>query len=191
MDNKKKAYIRTYTGVKFHIFDPRHENIYIEDISHALSLICRFTGHTSRMYSVAQHSMMVAKELKEKGAPVEVQMFGLLHDASEAYICDLAKPIKDLIPGYAEVEKKIQDMIYFRFLKRTPTKKEKELINEVDKDVMCFELKRFFSKGEEDAELIEHSNVVSFPFLPETSQQIVKDEFLLMFINLRTKIAKT
>lgn len=85
-------YIQTYTGKKFHPFDPKPEEICIEDIAHSLAHICRFNGHTEFFYSVAQHSLIVAHLLKDE-SPL-TQLLGLLHDAAEAYIGDIPAPIK-------------------------------------------------------------------------------------------------
>ncbi len=103
----EKNFIRTYTGHKFWPLDPRAEEIDIEDIAHALSLSCRWTGHTYCHYSVAEHSLRVSKLAQElilkknssRNATVitsarEVALWGLLHDGSEAYLSDFARPLK-------------------------------------------------------------------------------------------------
>lgn len=82
-------WITTYTGKKFYPLSPRPEDVNIRDIAHALSNICRFTGHCPKFYSVAQHSVLVSQALSE-----ENKLMGLLHDASEAYISDISQPVK-------------------------------------------------------------------------------------------------
>lgn len=84
-----KAWISTYTGKKFHVLSPHEDEIRIEDIAHALSLQCRFTGHVKSFYSVAQHSVLVSQLCDPKDA-----LYGLLHDATEAYIGDMSAPLK-------------------------------------------------------------------------------------------------
>ena len=83
------CWIQTYTGKKFYPLNPRVEDVDIRDIIHALSLKCRFTGHCSTFYSVAEHSYRVAEKL-----PKELKLQGLLHDATESYLPDVARPIK-------------------------------------------------------------------------------------------------
>ena len=105
------AWIETFTGKRFDILAPRPEQICIEDIAHALSQQCRFTGHTRCFYSVAEHSIHVAARCENKLA-------GLLHDASEAYLSDLARPVKQLTalgPVYKQIEDVIQGAIYERY----------------------------------------------------------------------------
>lgn len=89
------GWIQTVTGGAFSLLDPRPEDVDIEDIAHALSNLCRFGGHTREFYSVAQHSVLVSIAL-ERFQPEnrELQLLGLLHDASEAYLIDLPRPIK-------------------------------------------------------------------------------------------------
>lgn len=95
MSNKEHCWIQTYTGRKFHYYDPHPDQLHIDDIAHALSNNCRFNGHTREFYSVAQHSVIVA-ELVELIDP-EHAACGLMHDAPEAVVSDVPKPFKESI----------------------------------------------------------------------------------------------
>lgn len=88
--------IVTYTGGTIEPLNPNPDDINIEDIAHSLSMQCRFTGHVSSFYSVAQHSYHVSELV-----PEEDRLWGLLHDATEAYLADIARPIKHM-PGFGE-----------------------------------------------------------------------------------------
>lgn len=92
----EEVYIRTYTGGKFHVFAPKPDEVSILDIAHALSQQCRFTGHTRKFYSVAQHSVLVGRAVAKWscGDFKNYELKGLLHDAAEAYLVDLPTPIK-------------------------------------------------------------------------------------------------
>lgn len=126
--------LRTYTGRKFWPLNPRAEDLDIRDIAHALSQICRWGGHTYCFYSVAEHSLRVSK-LAEQLALADwrrvlptstgghsyardVALWGLLHDASEAYLCDLPSPLKHA-PGmgqlYKTYEARLMEMIATRY----------------------------------------------------------------------------
>src|SRR5258708_302056 len=87
--DRRGNWMQTYTGRAYWPADPRAEDVCIEDIAHALSLLCRYTGHCKRFYSVAEHSILISQVV-----PPEYAFFGLMHDAQEAYINDLARPIK-------------------------------------------------------------------------------------------------
>ena len=119
--------IITYTGHYINPLDPDPDDIHLEDVAHALSLICRFTGHVKHFYSVAQHSVHVSENVPKKDA-----LWGLLHDASEAYLADLARPIKHM-PGlgdvYRECEARLQAAICKRF---DLPEKEPESIKDAD-----------------------------------------------------------
>lgn len=69
-------------------------DVRIEDIAHALGNQCRYSGHTREFYSVAEHCVRLAGILEETGEPWDVVLFGLLHDAAEAYLVDLPRPLK-------------------------------------------------------------------------------------------------
>ena len=112
VDGRHGGWFQTYTGKLFFPGDPRVEEICIEDIAHALSMVCRFAGHCREFYSVAQHSVLVSLTV-----PPSLALDGLLHDASEAYIHDITRPMKRL-PGmayYRELEHRTEMLIAERF----------------------------------------------------------------------------
>lgn len=96
--------------------DPSLINVY--DIAHALSNLCRFGGHVSRFYSVAEHSVNVAGILQQWGESPKVQLKGLLHDATEAYLVDMPSPIKNLqeMGSYRFIEAILEEAISKSFL---------------------------------------------------------------------------
>lgn len=100
-------WILTFTGRQCWPLDPQPEDICIEDIAHALSNICRFTGHVREFYSVAQHSVLCSLIVHPRYA-----LAALLHDASEAYLCDIARPVKQALLGYAAAEEHLQRVIF-------------------------------------------------------------------------------
>lgn len=105
--------IATYSGRIINPFDPDPEAIDIADIAHALSLQCRFTGHTKHMYTVAQHSFY-ASFLME-GGEEEYALWALLHDATEAYLADIARPVKAMWPEYKTYEVVLMEAVAERF----------------------------------------------------------------------------
>lgn len=104
-------WIQTFSGRAFFYEDPQPEDIHIEDIAQALGHQCRFGGHSSRFYSVAEHSVLVSRCF----ADPELRMIGLLHDATEAYMLDLPKPLKNLLPAYTEYEDRLWRVIAEKF----------------------------------------------------------------------------
>lgn len=105
-------WIATYTGKKFVPLDPRVEDIDIRDIAHALANVCRFSGHVERFYSVGQHSVLASDY-----ATSENKFGALLHDASEAYICDMSRPVKHdpAMSAYREAEQRLMKAVEARF----------------------------------------------------------------------------
>lgn len=127
------AFIVTRSGIRFDMLSPRAEDVRIDDIAHALSNLCRFTGHTYVFYSVAEHSWLVSCHCNPAHA-----LEGLLHDAAEAYINDLSRPLKHhpQMSVYRDIEARIQGAIRQRFgLPSTPTKH----IKDIDNMIVCDE----------------------------------------------------
>lgn len=96
----KKGWMETYTGKRVNPLELKPSDICIKDIAHALSLICRYNGHCGRMYSVADHSIRVARMLEGSGW----ELGALMHDSAEAYLGDVIRPLKHLFPEVVEAE---------------------------------------------------------------------------------------
>lgn len=114
----KAAWIITFTGLKFYHLEPKPEMVTIEDIAHALSNIGRWTGHTRHFYSVGQHSVYASLI-----CPPEFAFDTLMHDASEAYLGDMNRPLKHFTaagPAYQKIEEKVEEVIFKKFGVRFP-----------------------------------------------------------------------
>ena len=104
-----EAWIQTYTGKKFWPLRPNGRDLNIVDIAHALSMKCRYNGHCKFFYSVAEHCVHVSNYVH--GVP----LWGLLHDASEAYLPDVPRPIKPHLPGFVDLEHEIMSVVTLRY----------------------------------------------------------------------------
>jgi hypothetical protein len=112
MESRKGGWIQVFSGKQIWPIDPRIGDFDIKDIAHALSNICRFAGHVRKFYSVAQHSVLVSHSVPEGMA-----MEGLIHDASEAYLVDIPRPVKHdpALIGYRGIEKQMEFVIARQF----------------------------------------------------------------------------
>ena len=110
--DSRDGFIGTFSGLRFWPLLPNPDDILIADIAHALAHQCRFGGHASKFYSVAEHSVHVSRLCLPEHA-----LWGLLHDASEAYLVDLPRPLKQLpeFAAYREAERRLQRVVAVRF----------------------------------------------------------------------------
>jgi hypothetical protein len=107
---RKGDWMQTITGKQFWPLDPRPEEVDILDIAGALSKLCRYGGQCLRFYSVAEHCVHVANY-----APDDLKLTALLHDASEAYLSDVIRPIKSHLANYLDIEAGLERVIAERF----------------------------------------------------------------------------
>lgn len=140
IDLNQSSFMTTYTGRKFYLFAPRVEDVDIQDIAHALGMLCRFTGHCRRFYSVAQHCWHASHLLRP-----ELALEALLHDAAEAYINDLSRPLKHHpnIQGYVDTEHAIEKVIAERFRIVYPMSPE---VKDVDNRMVCTEARQLMAE---------------------------------------------
>ena len=132
--------ITTYTGRHIDPVHPDPELICIEDIAHALSLICRGNGQVQTFFSVGQHCINCAREAMARGYSDCIAFACLLHDASECYLSDVPRPFKKTLIGYKEQEETLLKLIYEKYLGSTLTQEEENQLKEIDDDMLWFDL---------------------------------------------------
>lgn len=121
-------WMQTASGKQFWPLDPRVDEIDIEDIAHALSMQCRYAGHCLQFYSVAEHCCHISDACSSEHA-----LWGLLHDASEAYLTDVIRPIKSSLTGYKAIEQRLMACICERF--GLPIE-QPEIVSELDRRIL-------------------------------------------------------
>lgn len=134
--------ITTHSKHPLDIEAPHPDSILIEDIAHALCFLCRGSGQVNFFFSVALHCIYCAREAMARGYSREVALACLLHDASEAYMADVPKPIKDnLIPQYRQYEDALLTCIYRKFIGRDLTEEERTQVAHIDHVLLQYDLK--------------------------------------------------
>jgi 5'-deoxynucleotidase YfbR-like HD superfamily hydrolase len=151
------------------LLNPRPESITLQDIAYHLSKIERYNGACKFSVTVGLHSLMVAEVL-----PVELKPYGLLHDASEAYLGDVVGPLKDLLPGYQEVEGNLMKVILEKYGLRFPVPPE---VKEADKAVLAAEMRQANGWYDLAAEIGQAAPVVLY----DLPQYVVFERLLRAF----------
>lgn len=176
---RKNDWIATYSGIKFYPLDPYPEDIKIEDIAHALSLICRYNGQCKYFYSVGQHSLNVYNYLAMLyPTDYTLQLVGLLHDASEAYISDICRPTKSCLTNYKAIESCVQSAVLVAFGLNF-TSVETGLVKAVDDLVLYAEAKVLMKNIDSWVKHVD-LKIDTFLWAPE----LVEETFLSIFHKL-------
>lgn len=156
--------LTTYTGLHMSVLNPKEDMIHINDIAHALSNMCRYAGHMPKFYSVAQHSIHCYGMARKLDLNKKIQLAALLHDATEAYMCDLPKSVKALLPEYKYLENRLMKVIASKYAIQFPFD---PMIKKLD-----------IISGQIEKRWME------FDIVPESKSEHVKARFLHIFYSL-------
>lgn len=135
--------IRLYSGGYLNLEDPKPEQFTLIDIAKGLSNICRFGGQIGQFYSVAQHCLTCYDVAKADGCSFDECVAVLMHDAAEAFVGDMVKPLKELITGFVRVEDRVAECIEAKF--GIDFAMHKDLIREIDHAILIAERRSLFS----------------------------------------------
>lgn len=180
----RKNSILTFTNTMFYPLAPQMDEVKIEDIAHALSQMCRANGHFKTFYSVAQHSINCAQEARARGLSDRIQLACLLHDASEAYLSDITRPVKCYLDEYRKIEQKLQQVIYSKFKLADLSEEEVRYIGEIDDALLNFEFQRLHHQGIHQSSYQFHSN----PDVAERNMISVEAEFMQLSQQMIMKV---
>ena len=158
-------YITTYTGEHFIPTAPEAEKIHIEDIAHALSLICRGNGHVKTFFSVGQHCINCALEAAARGYSQRIILACLLHDASESYMSDVPKPFKKYLAEYNAIEDALLNVIYEKYLGSILSPEEQTMVKQIDNAFLYYDLLHLLDE-KMDIPVPEISIPFSYEFVP-------------------------
>jgi hypothetical protein len=179
------GWIRTYSGSWFEPLNPDPAAIDIRDIAHSLANQCRWTGHTRLFFSTAQHCIIVSRIVEEKLTAAgrtrayvrQRSLEGLMHDASEAFLSDIARPIKrhpDFGPFYKTAEDRLQAAVSDRFGLAWP---HNEVVLEADDACMWAEKRDLMPSDDQDIAFAGAFAGRIRPWLPHRAEQAFMRRF--------------
>ena len=157
--------------------NPDPDLICIEDIAHALSMICRGNGHVTTFWSVGEHCICCAKEANARGLSKRLVLACLLHDASECYMSDVPRPLKENMNEYCEQENKLLEVIYTKFMGASLTPSEEQKVKEIDDAMLWYDLEILLDEKQntEKPKLCIDLDYTVRPF------KMVEEEYLKIF----------
>jgi len=184
------GFIQLQGGDTFFDFDlPSRSHFTVEDIAHGLSNMCRYSGQCKTFYSVAEHSLRVAEEMRQSSKSPKAQMIGLLHDASEAFIADIPTPAKRLLPQYQALEERVMDTIMTKL--GFPDHRDYELIwKPFDSALLMTEMNSLFDRPARDGWTTWNPNHSYYP-LKAMTQLEAKEKFLERYYKLQHELTNT
>ena len=174
--------IMTRSHIMFDPLNPNPALIEITDIAHSLSMLCRANGHFKSFYSVGQHCINCAREAAARGHSRRVQLACLLHDASEAYLSDVTRPVKQELPRYREIEEPLQDTIWLKYLGTPLTVEENRQVFQIDDDVLWHEFVNLMGTALSDTE----PALASSPIYEFMGFEPCRADYLRLFSHLIT-----
>ena len=179
-DESTDTYIETYSGKKFNFLKPNPDDIDIIDIAHSLGMQCRYTGHAKTFYSIAEHSIVVSKLCCPEHA-----FWGLMHDATEAYLTDVASPVKRHLLNYKEIETNLMNAICLKY--GLPEKMPEEVHN-ADMEALRSEARYLMTSRGEDWKINQNNDnpIIDVEFKNYT-HNTAKVAFLSEFEDLWTR----
>ncbi|MCL2526393.1 MAG: phosphohydrolase [Coriobacteriia bacterium] len=177
--------IITGEGIIFHLVETTPEMIVPKDIAHALSNMARANGHFKHFFSVGQHSLQCYEEALARGLSLKVQLGCLLHDASEAYLSDVTRPLKRLLPDYTSLEYDLNLQIYARFGLCDMSNAEREMIDEIDDALLLHEFEALHRLGSWETP----PAIASKPDFSYRPMDEVRDEFLATLAQLQAHLS--
>lgn len=176
--------MNTYTGKRFDPMQMTPEEVSLRDIAHALSLLCRGGGHMKYFYTVGLHSLNCAREAASRGWSDRLVLACLLHDASEAYLSDIIRPVKVHLSNYLEIEEQIMQTILTHFHLGDLTPEEHALWHQIDDEILSQELKSLMN-GEHEMVPVP---LTSKPDFRERPHEEVEEEFYQLAESLVQKM---
>lgn len=187
-----ESWIRTRSGGRFDPFNPRADDVVVEDVAHALANLCRFSGHTRQFYSVAQHCVLASMAVTEPDT--RLKLGALCHDASEAYVVDIPSPIKkqSALQLYRDLEKQVMNEVWWALMGTHTLSPEDPRIKQIDLRLCAAEAKQLMKGWREFPSFSDWEQaggplpIKIEPWSPKRSQ----GEFLRRYYMLRRRLEK-
>jgi len=172
-----EPWIETRTGRRIDLRYPHESDICLDDVAHALGHICRYTGHSSIYYSVAEHCVRASMLV-----PTDAALATLLHDAHEAYVGDVSSPLKSLVPDYRRIEDEMERVVFTALMGRLPNEYEARHIKQADVAMLRMEAEAMMDSQGREWPILQ-GVAIGYDFVapgwgPEVARWRWKDRFL-------------